>query len=473
MSEVKLLEKDSIQNENRKKLESILASFCDLLPSGDASALNATVQSLDPAMVPFLEKPQLLDGIIKPYIAMIMNQIQHLIANRDSSKIDALLAVLYSVIRVRGIKTAVMYFPNEVSLLSPLVHLLKQYDEADSSSWKSQYVLLYWIQLLLLSPFDISTIQEEHEDLIGEIYSLSMLYLPRTDITGDVTSTLLAHLLSRHDVAPQYLRPSLQLFQTHLQSASPLARNTAAALLALLKLISLEDVQQVADDMIQLFLPLCQEITQDDANGPQLRILAMKISARILALQLQLAYHAAGVLLPDDGWQRTRPAGMDEAPLADALLEPLSAGVDALLALLEDETTCVREKAAKALARLCAFLPSDLFASVLDATLATLHDDPAPATAHGALFTLGCFATRHILSAAQADAVVAAMPPFLLYRLHQAAAPTAVRDTACFVLWAAAHYGAASPALTAPSTLQALVLLALTDRAVNTRRAAG
>ena len=98
---------------------------------------------------------------------------------------------------------------------------------------------------------------------------------------------------------------------------------------------------------------------------------------------------------------------------------------------------------------------------MLDATLATLHDDPAPATAHGALFTLGCFATRHILSAAQADAVVAAMPPFLLYRLHQAAAPTAVRDTACFVLWAAAHYGAASPALTAPSTLQALVLLAL------------
>lgn len=174
---------------------------------------------------------------------------------------------------------------------------------------------------------------------------------------------------------------------------------------------------------------------------------------------------------------------MDEAPLADALLEPLSAGVDALLALLEDEvgahggtdvqTTRVREKAAKALARLCAFLPSDLFASVLDATLATLHDDPAPATAHGALFTLGCFATRHILSVAQADAVVAAMPPFLLYRLHQAAAPTAVRDTACFVLWAAAHYGAASPALTAPSTLQALVLLALTDRAVNTRRAAG
>lgn len=53
MSEVKLLEKDSIQNENRKKLESILASFCDLLPSGDASALNAIVQSLDPAVVSF------------------------------------------------------------------------------------------------------------------------------------------------------------------------------------------------------------------------------------------------------------------------------------------------------------------------------------------------------------------------------------------------------------------------------------
>ena len=110
---------------------------------------------------------------------------------------DTLLLVIYAVVRVRGIKTAVMYFPNEVSLLSPLVHLLKQYDEADSSNWKSQYVLLYWIQLLLLSPFDISTIQEEHEDLTAEIYSLSMLYLPRTDMTGEVASTLLAHLLSR------------------------------------------------------------------------------------------------------------------------------------------------------------------------------------------------------------------------------------------------------------------------------------
>ena len=53
MSEVKLLEKDSIQNENRKKLESILASFCDLLPSGDASVLIAIVLSFDPAVVLF------------------------------------------------------------------------------------------------------------------------------------------------------------------------------------------------------------------------------------------------------------------------------------------------------------------------------------------------------------------------------------------------------------------------------------
>ena len=45
MSEVKLLEKDSIQNENRKKLESILASFCDLIPSGDPAVVSFSLFS--------------------------------------------------------------------------------------------------------------------------------------------------------------------------------------------------------------------------------------------------------------------------------------------------------------------------------------------------------------------------------------------------------------------------------------------
>ena len=51
MSEVRQLEKDTIQNENRMKLESILASFCELLPSGDISALHASIQSLDQVVI--------------------------------------------------------------------------------------------------------------------------------------------------------------------------------------------------------------------------------------------------------------------------------------------------------------------------------------------------------------------------------------------------------------------------------------
>lgn len=40
---------------------------------------------------------------------------------------------------------------------------------------------------------------------------------------------------------------------------------------------------------------------------------------------------------PDDGCCQARPAGMDDVSLDDTLLELLSTGVDALLALLEDD----------------------------------------------------------------------------------------------------------------------------------------
>ena len=132
----------------------------------------------------------------------------------------------------------------------------------------------------------------------------------------------------------------------------------------------------------------------------------------------------------------------------------------------------MREKAGKALARLCACLPSDLLESVLGELTDMLHEESAPATVHGALFSLGCLAMYHVLSEAQLDALLPSLPPFLLYRLQQSSSSSTQRDAACFVVWAAAHYHSRCRALASPSILSALVLLALTDRAVNTRRAA-
>lgn len=121
-------------------------------------------------------------------------------SNTDKTKVDAVFSVLYSIIRVRGRKSAVAYFPNDVFLLSPCIHFLKSYDENDLSLWKSQFVLLFWVSLLLLSPFDLSTIQEADEDLAADLYNLSILYMNRTDCVGEMASEMLSLFLSRYNL---------------------------------------------------------------------------------------------------------------------------------------------------------------------------------------------------------------------------------------------------------------------------------
>ena len=160
--------------------------------------------------------------------------------------------MIYSIIKVRGLKPSVMYFPNDVSLFSPLVHSLRQYDECGNANWESLYVILYWIHLLLLSPFDIATIQEEHEDLISDLSSSLLLYIPRNDPVGDINSLVLArflsrcgspfHFIRRRDVMPRILTPSLTLFETQFRAVSSSTYTTAYTLYLFLKLASIDDL---------------------------------------------------------------------------------------------------------------------------------------------------------------------------------------------------------------------------------------
>lgn len=115
----------------------------------------------------------------------------------ETQKIRDVFSVLYSVIRVRGPKSALVFFSNDINLLTPLVHQLRCCDETDSTQWKKHYVLLYWISYLLLSPFDLATIQERGDDIVSSIYHAVLLYLPHQDSVGEVASNLLVRLITR------------------------------------------------------------------------------------------------------------------------------------------------------------------------------------------------------------------------------------------------------------------------------------
>lgn len=117
--------------------------------------------------------------------------------NQDRTKINAILKVLHSFVRVRG-KAAVAYFPNDVFLLTPFIHYLKLYDEENYSLWKAKYVLFFWVSVLLLSPFDISSIEEAGDDLATDLYNLCIVYLSHNDCVGEIAAEVLSLFLSRY-----------------------------------------------------------------------------------------------------------------------------------------------------------------------------------------------------------------------------------------------------------------------------------
>lgn len=68
---------------------------------------------------------------------------------------DEVCKVLQLICRVRGYKHVMKLFPHEVSQLEPCLFLLRSHDRNNFGTWETRYILLLWMCILCLIPFDI------------------------------------------------------------------------------------------------------------------------------------------------------------------------------------------------------------------------------------------------------------------------------------------------------------------------------
>lgn len=111
-----------------------------------------------------------------------------------------IFCVFYSVIRARGVKWAVAYFPNDFELIVPLAKVLKYRNEMNVH-WKEQYVLFFWIWYLLLCPFDLSSVQESGMDIAQEIYHLAIASFRLNNNVGKMASEVLVRIITRYSLS--------------------------------------------------------------------------------------------------------------------------------------------------------------------------------------------------------------------------------------------------------------------------------
>lgn len=126
----------------------------------------------------YQEQPQLLDpvleSLVRPLATLILQIAQPLETfindSEAQTRLYAVSRLLWQLASVRGYKTVLKFFPNEVAAVEPAVALLDflsnttaggasvHGEDPGQINWEAQYVMLMWLSLLAMIPFDLAII---------------------------------------------------------------------------------------------------------------------------------------------------------------------------------------------------------------------------------------------------------------------------------------------------------------------------
>ena len=111
----------------------------------------------------YQEQPSLLDSLLESLVQPLMNAVKNYLAvlmkkeEKATEELHSLLMIVYQLTKVRGEKYVIQYFPHEVKDLYPAISYLAR-ERLEKSDWESRYVIMLWLGVIALVPFDLEII---------------------------------------------------------------------------------------------------------------------------------------------------------------------------------------------------------------------------------------------------------------------------------------------------------------------------
>ncbi|KAF0701134.1 Aste57867_8357 [Aphanomyces stellatus] len=502
----------------------------ELLQSDDLTA--AKLETFRVLIDPFQEQGQLMDPILRSMVAPVILRIQKIIkvasavnsssaafpfqVLQDEQRTELHLScqVLYLLCKVRGYKTIVKLLPHDVSEFEPVLLLLQSQDRDDFTTWEIRYILLLWLSILALVPFDLKSIDSSmdgNEDsaetiaIVANIITICKNYLQDSGSTQQAAALCLARLLSRPDMEEQYLKMFLNYVKhefdafssSHVIDQSPAqARVRQYKITGIMLCLSYICKFTPRDKHIILMgdyfghvMNVLETIRILDAEVVISSTLHRKLSTKLLQ-RMGLLFLPPKVM----AWRYSRglrsleanlnlkaaetPMPMKEFQIDDDIEVPeeLEQVVDVLLCGLRDRDTIVRWSAAKGIGRITARLPFEFADDIVQSVLLLFSPSESDAAWHGASLAIAELSRRCVLLPERLPEAVSAVSSALMYDVRRGAHSIGahVRDAACYACWSFAR--AYEPSLFLPYLQQTLAPIMLTvcafDRELNCRRAA-
>jgi tubulin-specific chaperone D len=477
----------------------------------------------------YQEQPHLIDPYLSQIFDKLIEQVKQ--SNRqlnakersdelnDSTQfhndlINEAFAYMHCLVKMRGYKKIVQYMPHEVVDLEPVISLLERQDKSDAHKWQTRYMLLLWLSILCMVPFDLSrfdaseagdhdsSVNGERKIMMHRLLDVCMPYMSVADKCQEASVYMLAKYMSRVDLKSTVLPDFFQRLFVHIDEAQ--RTNNSIKLLGALRCLASIYKYGKREELLKYTLPTLECLLDRNLLNTSVNNLVRKFHVKLVQrvgmtfFKYKIAkwrYERGSRLLVNNlrstmteatqtaaikeaapkGNEISPPAVVDGYDEDEKIPHEIEEIIEQLLIGLRDRDTIVRWSSAKGIGRitnrLAAEMADDILASVLD-LFAFVEDDAAW---HGGCLCIAELGRRGLLLPHKLPACVPIVLKALVFdkKLGNYSLGRNVRDSACYVCWSLAR--AFEPAALAPfvnDIAGALLVVAVFDREVNVRRAA-
>lgn len=461
---------------------------------GDTVTTESATQRFLVIMNRYQEQPHLLD----PHLEWMFNMILEFIRSEKSppSLVHLSFKFLYIICKVRGYKIFMQLFPHEVADVQPVLDLLFRQDPKDTETWETRYMLLLWLSMTCLIPFDLSRLDghlesdsgKARESTMDRILAIAKSYLVVSDSPRDAASVLVSKFITRPDVKQKRLRDFLDWNLTTISQTNDQSMREIMVLDGALQSLAKLFKHGKRDDLLQYAPTILQCLEQkhlSESSQAMLRKLGVKLIQRLglTFLKPRLATwryqrgsrSLAANLAMSQSATATAEVETQEQEEDYDIPEEVETVIEHLLVGLKDKETIVRWSAAKGIGRVTGRLPKELADEVVGSVLDCFSFQETDNAWHGGCLALAELGRRGLLLPSRLTDVVPLIIKSLTYEEKRGACSVGsnVRDAACYVCWSFAR--AYEPKELEPFVTQianALLITAVFDRNVNCRRAA-
>lgn len=209
----------------------------------------------------YQEQPHLLNPHIPSLIEKLFNYIRA--EDVPATLFHAAFKYLYQFTKVRTHKIMMKFLPHEITDLEFVVTALEQQSsQFDKETWETRYILLLWLSILVLNPFQMSRfdIGDKSLSIMDRIFDICKINTNSNDTCSKLGAFLVSKYLIRVDIKDKYLP---EYFDWAINSNEDVLFGKLAAISNILKHGKREDLIVHAPKLLQWLLS-CDYKTGND-----------------------------------------------------------------------------------------------------------------------------------------------------------------------------------------------------------------